>query len=99
LHAAFWATFLQHGVAALLRKSRMRYANCYAVNCTYPPTSIELDDLCRAPMNTGRNSRSPDLKSTRSEAGHRKLARWAVGLAAFIVLIAIAALFARFVAR
>jgi hypothetical protein len=48
-------------------------------------------------MNTGRNSKSSDSKSSRSEAGHRKLARWAVGLAALIIAIAIVFLLARFV--
>jgi hypothetical protein len=48
-------------------------------------------------MNTTRDSKPSALRGARSEAGHRKLARYATILAAVAAAIAIAAILARFV--
>ena len=48
-------------------------------------------------MNSDRGSKPPDLRSVRSEAGHRKLARWTIGLVAAVIAIVLVVLFARFV--
>jgi hypothetical protein len=48
-------------------------------------------------MNTSKDSKTSDSRGSRSEAGHRKLARYAAISAAVAVLIAIAAVLLRFV--
>ena len=49
-----------------------------------------------SPMNSDHSSSGSDSRGSRSEAGHRKLARWAVGLAVIVVVVAMGALFLRF---
>jgi hypothetical protein len=93
----FGPTFLQHGVAALPLEHGFRYADCYARTCASNAASVDLDADRTSPMKTTRDSKTSALRGSRSEAGHRKLARYATILAAVAAAIAIAAVLARFV--